>query len=64
MARRQTSERKRVPADDEGWASIKVSADLDDDVVVQAIARLLWATRKSRGDTVADNTNGGESGPR
>ena len=61
MARRKTSERKRASAAGEGWTSIKVCANLDEDVVVEAVAKLLWAVRKSRGTMGEDNTSSGES---
>lgn len=64
MARRETSERKRASAASEGWASIEIRANFDEDVVVEAVARLLWATRQSRGGMVAGNTSSEESNSR
>ena len=33
------------------WPSLEVCADLEEEAVVEAVARLLWNVRKSRGNT-------------
>ena len=51
MARRRTSKRKQAAHAAEGWPSLEIRADVEEDAVVEAVARLLWDVQKSRENT-------------
>ena len=43
------------------WPSLEVCADLDENVVVEALAKLLWSVQKSRANTGRNRMGSRES---
>jgi len=43
------------------WSSLEVCADLDEDVVVEALAELLWSVQKSHANTGGNRMGSRES---